>query len=59
MANDLVDSPTNTTVEVPDEVGALLTYGDDMIESLIFLDQAKLNEFQEEWLEKWNEVMLQ
>jgi putative spermidine/putrescine transport system substrate-binding protein len=59
MAMDLVDSPTNTTVELPEDIGALLTYGDDMIESLIFLDQAKLNGFQEEWLERWNEVMLQ
>ncbi len=57
MAMDLVDSPTNTTVEVPDEVGSLLTYG-DMVDSLIFLDQAKLNANQEEWLEKWNDVML-
>jgi hypothetical protein len=36
---------------------ALLTYG-DMVDSLIFLDQAKLNANQEEWLERWNEVML-
>jgi len=58
QAMDLVDSPTNTGVEVPDDVGALLTYG-DMIDSLIFLDQAKLNENAEEWLERWNDVMLQ
>ena len=58
MAMDLVDSPTNTTVEVPEDVGSFLTYG-DMVDSLIFLDQAKLNANQEEWLERWNEVMLQ
>ena len=57
MAMDLVDSPTNMTVEVPEDIDALLTYG-DMVDSLIFLDQGKLNANQDEWLEKWNEVML-
>ncbi len=58
MALDLVDSPTNMTVEVPEDVAELLTYRDEMINSLIFLDQAKLNAYQEEWLERWNEIML-
>ena len=59
MAEALVDSPTNNEVTVSDEVAPLLTYGDDMMDSLIFLDQEKLNSFQDEWLERWNEVMLQ
>ncbi len=59
MAEDLVDSPTNKEVTVSDAVAPLLTYGDDMINSLLFLDQEKLNSFQDEWLERWNEVMLQ
>ena len=58
QAMDLIDSPTNTTVEVPDDIASLLTYG-DMVDSLIFLDQAKLNDHAEEWLERWNDVMLQ
>ena len=59
MAEDLVDSPTNKEVTVSDEVAPLLTYGEEMMGSLIFLDQEKLNGFQDEWLERWNEVMLQ
>ncbi len=59
MAEALVDSPTNAEVTVSDEVAPLLTYGDEMMDSLIFLDQEKLNNFQDEWLERWNEVMLQ
>ena len=59
MAEDLVDSPTNKEVVVSDAVAPLLTYGDKMMNSLIFLDQAKLNEYQDAWLERWNEVMAQ
>lgn len=59
MAEDLVDSPTNMEVTVSDEVAPLLTYGEEMMNSLIFLDQEKLNSYQEEWLNRWNEVMLQ
>ena len=59
MAEALVDSPTNQTVTVSDEVAPMLTYGDEMIDSLIFLDQEKLNSFQEEWLERWNAIMLE
>ncbi|MCA9884410.1 MAG: ABC transporter substrate-binding protein [Anaerolineae bacterium] len=58
-ALDLVDSPTNMTVEVPEDIAPLLTYGEDLIDSLIFMDQAALNELLDEWLERWNEIMLQ
>ena len=59
MAEDLVDSPTNKEVTVSEDVAPLLTYGDEMMNSLIFLDQEKLNSYQDEWLNRWNEVMLQ
>ncbi|MCB0115595.1 MAG: ABC transporter substrate-binding protein, partial [Caldilineaceae bacterium] len=59
MAEALVDSPTNMMVVVSDEVAPLLTYGETMMNSLIFLDQAKLNGYQDAWLERWNEVMAQ
>ncbi|MEZ4717757.1 MAG: extracellular solute-binding protein [Caldilineaceae bacterium] len=58
MAEDLVDSPTNKEVTVSEDVAPLLTYGDEMMNSLIFLDQEKLNSYQDEWLNRWNEVML-
>ncbi len=59
MAEALVDSPTDQEVTVSEAVAPLLTYGDEMMSSLIFLDQEKLNSFQDEWLERWNDVMLQ
>lgn len=59
MAENLIDSPTNMTVEVSDENAPLLTYGEEMLGSLIFLDQAKLNGYMDEWLERWTEIMQQ
>lgn len=58
-ALDLVDSPTNMTVEVPDDIAPLLTYGEDLIDSLVFMDQEAIAEVLDEWLERWNEIMLQ
>ena len=58
-ALDLVDSPTNMTVEVPDDIAPLLTYGKDLIDNLVFMDQGAINEVLDEWLERWNEIMLQ
>ena len=58
-ALDLVDSPTNMNVEVPEDIAQLLTYGEETIDSLIFMDQEALNELLDEWLERWNEIMLQ
>jgi putative spermidine/putrescine transport system substrate-binding protein len=59
QAMDLVDSPTNRLVELPAEVGDMLVYGEDQIDSLVFLDQRKLKEKQEEWIERWNQVVSQ
>lgn len=58
-ALDLVDSPTNATVELPDDVASQLTYGDETIESLIFLDEAWVAENLEDWITRWNELLLQ
>lgn len=58
-ALDLVDSPTNMNVEIPEDIAPLLTYGEETIDSLIFMDQEALNELLDEWLERWNEIMLQ
>lgn len=59
QALDLVDSPTNMDVRVPDEVAGQLTYGDEIINSLVFLDEAELAERQEAWVERWNEIFSQ
>ncbi len=58
-AIDLIDSPTNMTVEVPEEQAELLTYGEELLDSLVFMDQAMLIDVIDEWLERWNELMLQ
>lgn len=58
-ALDLIDSPTNSTVELPDDICALLTCGEDLINNLIFLDQAVIEEKLDAWIERWNEIMLQ
>jgi putative spermidine/putrescine transport system substrate-binding protein len=58
-AMDLVDSPTNETVEVPDDVAAKLTYGEDTIDSLVFLDPAFVSDHLEEWITRWNELLVQ
>ncbi len=56
-ALDLIDSPVNATVELPEEICALLTCG-EMLDTMIVLDQAQVSERLEDWLERWNEVMV-
>ena len=56
-ALDLIDSPVNATVELPEETCALLTCG-EMLDTMIVLDQAEVSERLEDWLERWNEVMV-
>ncbi len=53
-AMDLVDSPVNKTVIVPDDIASKLTYGDAM-NKLIFYDLNKIVANRNSWLEKWNE----
>ncbi len=55
QALDLVDSPVNATVDVPAEQAASLTYGDEEIGNLIFLDYNYLLSVEEEWISRWNE----
>jgi putative spermidine/putrescine transport system substrate-binding protein len=55
-ALDLVDSPTNKTVQVPADIAAKLTYGPEVVGALIFLDDAKVATVKAEWLKRWNEI---
>lgn len=57
-ALDLVDSPTNKTVTVPPDIASKLTYGPQVIDSLIFLNEAKLSAEQEAWVKRWKEIMV-
>lgn len=56
-ALDLIDSPVNATVELPEDTCALLTCG-EMLETMIVLDQAEVSDRLADWLERWNEVMV-
>ena len=56
-ALDLIDSPVNATVELPEDICALLTCG-EMLDTMIVLDQAEVSARLEDWLERWNEVMV-
>ena len=56
-ALDLIDSPVNATVELPEDICALLTCG-EMLDTMIVLDQAEVSDRLADWLERWNEVMV-
>ena len=56
-ALDLIDSPVNATVELPEDTCALLTCG-EMLDTMIVLDQAQVSARLEDWLERWNEIMV-
>ncbi len=56
-ALDLIDSPVNATVELPEDICALLTCG-EMLDTMIVLDQAQVSDRLADWLERWNEIMV-
>lgn len=59
QAMDLVDSPVNVNVIVPQEIAEKLTYGVDHIESLIFYRTDFIVENYDRWINKWNELIAQ
>ena len=56
-AMDLIDSPARTDIVLPDEVAEKLTYGDELISNLHFFDHKEMAAVQEEWINRWNQVM--
>jgi putative spermidine/putrescine transport system substrate-binding protein len=56
-ALDLVDSPTNRLVKVPPAIAAKLTYGDEVIKSLTFMDEEKVAKVLPDWIKRWNAAM--
>jgi len=58
-AMDLVDSPVNTKVVVPNEIAEKLTYGFDHINSLVFYDTNFIVENYDKWIDKWNNLIAQ
>ena len=54
LAMDLVDSPANKEVVLPDDKAELLTYGKEQVASLRFLPPQTLLANRESWLTRWN-----
>jgi putative spermidine/putrescine transport system substrate-binding protein len=51
-----VDAPVNSEVELTAEQAALWTYGDEMISSLNRMDYEKMNAAKTQWIDRWNEI---
>ena len=51
-----VDAPVNTGVELPEDVAAGWTYGQEQIDSLSRINYAKLNAAKTDWIDRWNEI---
>ena len=57
-ALDGIDSPVNVNVELTEEEAEGLTYGKDLIDSLIVIDGMKVNELKAQWIDTWNREIL-
>jgi putative spermidine/putrescine transport system substrate-binding protein len=51
-----VDAPVNTEVELTEEQASIWTYGQEEINSLNRMDYAKMNEAKSEWIDRWNTI---
>jgi putative spermidine/putrescine transport system substrate-binding protein len=56
LAEQGVDAPVNTAVELTPEQAALWTYGADTIAGLQRIDYAKMNAAKSGWVDRWNEI---
>ena len=51
-----VDAPVNTAVELTPEQAANWTYGAEAIAKLNRMDYAKMNAVKSDWIDRWNEL---
>ncbi|PYE85364.1 ABC transporter substrate-binding protein [Pseudoroseicyclus aestuarii] len=51
-----VDAPVNTEVELTEDQAAMWTYGAEQVGSLELVDYAALNGAKTGWIDRWNEV---
>ena len=56
QAMALVESPVNVGVILPPEIGSKLTYGDDIINNLVFFDEREIAAHRSDWIARWNRV---
>ena len=54
-----VDAPINTKVELTPEQAKMWTYGAEKVASLSRIDYAKMNEAKTDWIDQWNELFAQ
>jgi putative spermidine/putrescine transport system substrate-binding protein len=54
-----VDAPINTKVELTPDQAKMWTYGADQVKSLALIDYAKMNEVKTDWIDQWNELFAQ
>ncbi len=51
-----VDAPISTKVELTPEQAKVWTYGAEQVNALSRIDYAKMNEAKTDWIDRWNEV---
>jgi len=51
-----VDAPINTKVELTPDQAKIWTFGAEQVGSLSRIDYAKMNEAKTDWIDRWNEV---
>ncbi|MCW1931712.1 ABC transporter substrate-binding protein [Pararhodobacter zhoushanensis] len=56
LAEQGVDAPVNTMVDLTPEQASAWTYGADQIASLHRIDYSQLNPARTQWLDRWNET---
>ncbi len=56
LAEQGVDAPVVTSVELTPEQASLWTYGADLIAGLQLIDYAQMNAAKTEWVDRWNEI---
>ncbi len=58
-AERLFYGPTNSTVELDEELAAKVTYGEEVVSQLISLDNEALSAQEAEWTEMWNTMIME
>lgn len=59
LAEALIDSPVNSKVEVSAEAAESLTVGAELIESLNFMAPDVILDNRDQWLEAWNDTVIE
>lgn len=56
QAEQGVDAPISTKVQLTPEQAKIWTYGAEMVNGLTRIDYAKLNAAKTDWIDRWNEI---